>query len=283
MLRSTRLGSLFGIGIYVHWSFLLLLAFVLFATSSGGFDAAAYAVSIIVLVFGCIVLHELGHALTARHFGIATRDITLYPIGGVAGLERMSERPWEEFWIAVAGPAVNVAIAAVLAMATVLLFAASGAESASLPVFLQGNLLYDLAVINLGLAGFNMLPAFPMDGGRVLRAVLVTPLGRLRATEWAVRLGALFAIVFAAYAMRYGQPVLLLVGAFAYLAGRQELALVRRREYLRHAPPLTVLPASEAFDPQPEPPESAGPVWNEHARVWVVWRNGRPVPTYWLE
>jgi Zn-dependent protease len=277
-MRSTRLGTLFGIGIYVHWSFLLLLAFVFYASAQGGLEAAAYAVSLVVAVFGCIVLHELGHALTARHFGIATLDITLYPIGGVARLQRMSERPWEEFWIAIAGPAVNVALTTVLAALTLILFVVSDSDAAGLPVFLQGNLLFDLAVINLGLAGFNLLPAFPMDGGRVLRAVLATPLGRLRATEWAARLGAIFAVAFAAYGIINGAPTLVLVGVFAFFAGQQELALVRRREYLRGLQPLTVIPAAPQL-----PPEAGRPVWNEDARAWVVWRNGRPVSTSWLE
>src|SRR6266446_5240096 len=116
MFRSWKLGTAFGIGIYVHWTFLLLPLYLVFSGGGPGHGpAVAYILALIAAVFGCVVLHELGHALTARRFGIGTRDITLYPIGGVARLERMSERPWEEFWIAVAGPAVNVGIAAVLA------------------------------------------------------------------------------------------------------------------------------------------------------------------------
>src|SRR5438552_15026149 len=113
MFRSWKIGTMFGIGIYVHATFLLLPAFV-FLANLGQIDFALYAVIMIPAVFGCVVLHELGHALTARHYGIETRDITLYPIGGVARLERLPQRPLEEFWIAVAGPAINVAIAALL-------------------------------------------------------------------------------------------------------------------------------------------------------------------------
>src|SRR5437588_12672293 len=117
MLRAWKLGNVFGIGIYVHWSFLLLPAWAFLNNLGvGGLPLAFYVVALLCTVFGCVVLHELGHALMARRFGIGTRDITLYPIGRVARLERMSERPWEEFWIAVAGPAVNVVLFSLLAI-----------------------------------------------------------------------------------------------------------------------------------------------------------------------
>src|SRR5207237_3760644 len=120
-MGSWKLGRAFGINIYVHWSFLLLVAFALYRNwSIGGQRLAIFGLIVLFAAFACVVLHELGHALMARHFGIPTRDITLYPIGGVARLERMSERPWEEFCIAVAGPAVNVVIAAVLAVPAIL-------------------------------------------------------------------------------------------------------------------------------------------------------------------
>src|SRR5260370_8892417 len=174
MFRSWKIGTLFGIGIYVHATFLLLPVFVFVANLVGGkLGVALYALTMIPAVFGCVVLHELGHALTARHYGIETRDITLYPIGGVARLERLPQRPWEEFWIALAGPAVNVAIAGLLGG---LFFLSAGLDPSIFTDSLARLVRRDLLIVNGGLALFNMLPAFPMDGGRVLRALLATRL-----------------------------------------------------------------------------------------------------------
>src|SRR6266404_388564 len=155
MFGFWKLGNAFGIGIFVHWTFFLLPALVLFSNLGlGGPGLALYALILVLAVFGCVVLHELGHALAARHFGIATRDITLYPIGGVARLERMSERPWEEFWIAVAGPAVNVVIALGVWIALQL----SGFLQGPAPsyAFGHGHLAVDLFQVNVVLVLFNM-------------------------------------------------------------------------------------------------------------------------------
>src|SRR5713226_5817786 len=191
MFRSWKLGSMFGIGIYVHATFLLLPLFVLVSNiGTGHIVLALYTVMMIPAVFGCVVLHELGHALTARRYGIETRDITLYPIGGVARLERLPQRPMEEFWIAVAGPAVNVVIAALLAGICLIV---GGTDFSILTDSLLGLVLLPLLITNVVLVLFNMLPAFPMDGGRVLRALLATHLGQLRATTIAVQIGVAMA------------------------------------------------------------------------------------------
>jgi Zn-dependent protease len=272
MFRSWKLGTAFGIGIYVHWTFLLLpLYLVLTGVGTGHGPALLYVLALVGAVFGCVVLHELGHALTARRFGIATRDITLYPIGGVARLERMSERPWEEFWIALAGPAVNVGIAALLAFAS--------------PLFETGPPLVEgfadhLLAANLVMVIFNLLPAFPMDGGRVLRAVLSHPLGRLRATEVAAGLGVVMAVAMFLWGATAGQPFLMFGAVFVFLAGRQELAAVRYREAMRTGLPQSVVPpdyAAVVGPPAAADSGFSGFTWDARARLWVLWRNGRPV------
>src|SRR5262249_53034754 len=173
--------------------------------------------------FGCVLLHELGHALTARRFGIGTADITLYPFGGVARLERMPRAPGAELLIALAGPAVNVALAgALLAFQWV-----SGGwglwESWATADFFVSSLI----TINLGLALFNLIPAFPMDGGRVLRALLSGWLGRLRATEVAATLGQALALIFGVYCLLHGALIYVFLAGFLFLAAPAELSHAR--------------------------------------------------------
>jgi len=275
---------MFGIGIYVHATFLLLPAFVLLA-NLGQIDFALYTVMMIPAVFGCVVLHELGHALTARRYGIETRDITLYPIGGVARLEKLPEEPVEEFWIAIAGPAVNVVIALLFGL-TVL---STGLNPLIFlnPVIFMGSLTHlsfgqlvlgNLFAVNLFLAFFNLLPAFPMDGGRVLRALLATRLGQLRATTIAAQIGVAMAVVFGLIGLIIN-PMLTLLGIFVFFAGQQELAAVRYRYGRRYSEPLDVLPAYEEELDWPKPTRAgfSGFTWDSGSDRWIEWRNGRPV------
>jgi Zn-dependent protease len=182
-----------------------------------------------------VVLHELGHALTARRFGIGTEDITLYPIGGVARLKRMPRTPGAELLIAIAGPLVNVVIAGVLA--AVLFLGGAPEDSVALPQFaLVSGFLQQLLTINLVLAGFNMIPAFPMDGGRILRALLSGWLGRLRATEIAAGLGKLLAFGFGIWCLLQGDPIRACLGGFIFFAAQAELAQARAEEHQRRNP-----------------------------------------------
>ncbi len=294
MWRSWKLGTAFGIGIYVHWSFPLLLVYAfLNGLFSGGLEFALFMVPLVLAVFACVVLHELGHALMARYFGIGTRDITLYPIGGVARLERMSENPLEEVCIAVAGPAVNVVIATVLLLAVAALWGL-GLVLPNGPEFLVHPGLFSILPIlvfsNLLLAGFNMIPAFPMDGGRVLRALLAFAVDRLRATEIAVGVGTVFAfgLVMLPLLSMLGltgfavSPMFILLGGFVFVMGRMELAALRYSEARRRAA-VKMAPAYEdVVDVLPADPEPAfsGFVWDNRSRVWVVWRDGRPVASF---
>lgn len=221
MKSSVQIGSVSGIGIRLHWTFLLLVggifAFYLFQGNS--VTAAFIGVGLILAVFGCVVLHELGHALTARRFDVPTRDITLYPIGGVARLQRIPEEPMKEFWIAVAGPAVNVVIAAVLLVAIVMTGASFSPEAFMAP---SSNFLGTLMWLNVILVGFNLLPAFPMDGGRVLRALLATRLNYARATQIAANVGQGMAILFGVIGLIGFNPILLFIALFVYVGAQQE-------------------------------------------------------------
>jgi Zn-dependent protease len=285
-MGSWKLGRAFGINIYVHWSFLLTVALVLHRTYGvGGTPLAFFGLMVLFAAFGCVVLHELGHALMARRFGIPTRDITLYVIGGVARLERMSEKPWEEFCIAVAGPAVNVAIAAILVIPAMLSLPGVSSAPATLEISARQFLLA-LLLVNGLLVLFNMIPAFPMDGGRVLRALLVSPLGRLKATQVAATLGAVFAMAIVVWGIVNWDPIRVIIGIFVYFIGRQELAAVRYKETIRQAPPLDVLPAdTEVLDALPVNTDEhfSGSVWDEQRRLCVIWRNGRPIYSYRLD
>jgi len=230
MKWSLRVGKLFGIDVFVHFTFLLLLVFLgfVFWNATQQIEAVLRGVGFIVALFGCVVLHELGHALMARRYGITTRDITLLPIGGVARLESMPEKPMQEFWVAVAGPAVNVVIAAAL----YLWLAATGSLAPLEEMSVTGGaVLQRLAMVNVILVLFNLLPAFPMDGGRVLRALLATRLGRRRATAIAANIGQGMAILFGIVGFLHN-PFLIFIAIFVYLGAQAEAAMVEMQSAL---------------------------------------------------
>jgi len=201
-----RIARPFGIDVRIHSSLFVVLAAVVLWSGASWFSALSLAVGL----FGSVVLHELGHALMARFFGIQTAHITLYPFGGIAAIVSPPKTPWQEFWIAIAGPLVNVAIAVVVLPLGLL----AGSWS-----------LLSLAALNVGMAVFNLLPAFPMDGGRVLRALLSTRLGHYRASRVAIAVGSVFAVAFVLVGLLSWNPSLILVGGFLMYA----LVVERRR------------------------------------------------------
>ena len=235
MSWSIRLGRLWGIDVYVHATFLLLLGFILFVgySSSGNLAAAIQDTLFVVLIFGIIVLHEYGHALTARRFGVKTRDITLLPIGGVARLERIPENPVQEFLIAVAGPAVNVAIAGIC-----LLLMGGRVPTPDSADLLEAPLLPRLFAVNVWLVLFNMLPAFPMDGGRVLRSLLAMNMNYVRATRIAATIGQAVALlmgfvgIFGLGEIMHANPMLVIIAFFIWIGAAQEAAGVVQRSTL---------------------------------------------------
>jgi Zn-dependent protease len=230
MKWSFKLGTYAGIGVYLHWTFALLIGWIFIAHLGAGKTPAQAltGVGFILALFGCVVLHEFGHALTAKRYGVRTRDITLLPIGGVARLERIPENPTQEFWVAIAGPAVNVVIAAVL---FVVLAGLSSVGQMFQVELLRGQFLARLIWVNLFLVGFNLLPAFPMDGGRVLRALLATRLGRRRATAIAANIGQAMAILFGIFGFFYN-PFLIFIAIFVYLGAQGEAAHVETQSAL---------------------------------------------------
>ncbi|MCC6484077.1 MAG: site-2 protease family protein [Armatimonadetes bacterium] len=235
MKWSWKIGKIAGIDIFVHATFFLIFAWVILAYYLQGKSAVATVLGLIFVsaLFACIVFHELGHALTARRFGIKTRDITLLPIGGVARLERMPDEPVQELWVALAGPAVNVVIAAVL-------FAVLKATHTLVPTngltMTNGPFLERLALVNVFLVLFNLIPAFPMDGGRVLRAVLATRMEYSQATAAAASVGQMIALGFGFLGLMAGNPFLIFIAFFVWIGAAEEASMVQMKTALGGIP-----------------------------------------------
>lgn len=227
---SWRIGRIAGVDVYVHATFVLLLAWVALSHAMQGQSAfeAASGVALVMSVFAIVVLHELGHALVARRFGIRTRDITLLPIGGVARMERMPDDPKQELLVAIAGPAVNVALAVLLFCAVTLVSGPFGLHDLRI---IGGPLLTKLMWINVGLAVFNMIPALPMDGGRVLRALLAMRMPRVRATDRAAGIARSLAIALGFVGLFFN-PMLILIALFVWIGAHQEAAAEHVRSSL---------------------------------------------------
>ncbi len=228
-----QVATALGIPIRVHVTFVLILAYAGFWSMTHGGSAVA-SVLFLILVFACVVLHELGHAAMAQRFGVRTREIVLYPIGGVARLENIPGG-WAELMIAIAGPAVNVAIAVVLSLVLAVLGPPLPSAPGAVPTGLAG-LGWKLLAANVALFLFNLIPAFPMDGGRVLRAILALNMSEERATDIAATVGQALAMLFGAVGLLgipgtpFGpQPMLLFIALFVFLGAGQEAAFHRQR------------------------------------------------------
>jgi len=234
MKWSWRLGRVAGIDIYLHATFLIIVAWVGMAQwmAEHSLAAALEGVLFLLAIFGCVVLHELGHALTARRYGIRTRDITLWPIGGVARLERFPELPRQELAVAIAGPLVNIAIAGLL---WALLSALEGAPEVPEANLTNAPFLDQLLVVNLFLALFNLLPAFPMDGGRILRALLAIRRSHVRATEMAAQVGQGMALIFGLLGL-FTNPFLVFIAFFVWIGARSEAAMAQMQAAFRGMP-----------------------------------------------
>lgn len=236
MKRAFTIGKLLGVKISMHWTFLLLILFVAFSawSNGGGAQAVGWNIAYVLTIFFCVVLHELGHIQMGRRFGVNTKTITLLPIGGMANMESIPKKPKEELLVAIAGPLVNVGIA-------ILLYPFIGDLSSYLQTQQEtqnaawnisaGNFVVNLFLVNVALVVFNLIPAFPMDGGRMLRAVLAMRMSRLKATQLASRTGQIMAVLFFFLGLLYN-PILALVGIFVFFGARGENNMVQQDELL---------------------------------------------------
>ena len=246
MRGAIQIARFFEIPVRLHWSFFLLLGYVAFTSQQQGdsWTDTGWSFLFVLAIFACVVLHEYGHALMARYYGVDTKDIILSPIGGIARLYRFPEKPVQELMVAIAGPLVNVGIAGVLGSFTwwtsqrelhqlFRLFTGGtllpGEEASSfLPYFIPA-----LFLLNIALALFNLLPAFPMDGGRILRALLAFRFSRLKATRIASRIGQVIALLLAGFGLLEGRVVTVLIGGFVFFMASQEYRHARMENRLR--------------------------------------------------
>jgi Zn-dependent protease/CBS domain-containing protein len=297
---SWRIGTLAGIGIYLHWTFLILLVWVGMTHLTRGDDIsdAVHGIVFILALFGVVVLHELGHALAARHYGIPTKDITLLPIGGVARLERMPEDPKQELVVAIAGPLVNVALAALCIGGMVLLAGLTGLGATMsrgiddlgfvgqdyerLPALSQIPLvgvefLSKMLVVNVVLVVFNLLPAFPMDGGRVLRAFLAMRMDYVSATQNAAAVGQIMAILFGLIGLFFN-PFLVFIALFVWMGAAAEASMVQVKAGLQGIPVAhAMITAFATVSPDDRLSEAANQVIEGFQHDFPVVENGHLV------
>jgi Zn-dependent protease/CBS domain-containing protein len=247
---SFRMFTIAGTDVRLHPTFLLVLVWVgVVYGLQGGISAAIYGLVFITLLFVCVTLHEFGHIFAARRYGIRTPDVTLLPIGGVASLERMPEKPSQEIVVALAGPAVNLVIAALLSL--ILGARLDPTRIADLQHAHTGEgLLVQIAGANIALALFNLIPAFPMDGGRVLRALLTTRMGFARATRVSANIGQGLAVVLGFIGL-FGNPMLVLVAVFIFMAAAGEAGFVQARDIARgHLASQAMITRFDSLGPQ---------------------------------
>jgi Zn-dependent protease len=234
MKWSVKIASFSNIDVFIHATFLLIIGWVglSYWQQTRTLEGTLEGILFTLVLFACVVLHEFGHALTARRYGIKTRDITLYPIGGVARLERMPDNPVQEFWVTLAGPAVNVVIA-------VLLFAWLAISSSFTPLtnlsMTSGPFIERLLLVNIFLVVFNLIPAFPMDGGRILRAALAMRMEYTRATQIAAVIGQGMAFLLGFIGL-FTNPFLVFIALFVWIGAAQEASMVQMKTALGGIP-----------------------------------------------
>jgi Zn-dependent protease len=279
MKYSLYLGKVSGIKIMVHWTFLILIFWIVFSNLRSGlsFNEIVWSLTFVLTIFVCVILHELGHALMAQRFKIKTREISILPIGGVAQMESIPEKPKEELQVALAGPAVNILIAAILYPFVTVTHDLE--ELKSLSQIGPANFLAVLMAINLWLALFNLIPAFPMDGGRVLRALLAFKLGHAKATAIAASIGQVLAMVFVFFGFFFNL-FLIFIGLFIFLGAQAEAAYVQSKFILKGFTVQDVLMKEiPLIDNNASIGQAAARLLQGQNKNFVVDHDGKPVGT----
>jgi Zn-dependent protease len=287
LFRCLKIGRVAGIDIFLHWTmwlfpiFILVRGFVLYST-----DETLMQSLLVLGVYGCLFLHEVGHIYAARLLGLALRDITLCPIGGHDRLAELSERPWKEIYFALAGPLVHGLMTGMIAVVFLAADRSLVPRLESPEPFLE-TYFNRLFWLNAMLAILQIIPAFPMDGGRLFRGALALSAGRLRATEVAALFGSFVALTFVVCGIIWMSVVwwLIAVGIIVHISSQQELLSVRFFTYLQDPTtqfldrgPIHV-PIEQVLHDEGKPQETdfTGVTWNPKNRLWIVWQNGTPV------
>ena len=249
MKYSLNIGRPFGIRIAIHWTFLLLILWIVAVNMQQGSDTAQILISVlfILALFVCVTFHELGHSLAARRYGIETKSITLLPIGGMANIEEMPEKPKQEIIVTLSGLVVNVIIA--LLLWAVITFLPGYSFETELQAVTGENFLIMLMYVNLLIVAFNLIPAFPMDGGRILRALLSLRVDRLKATRYSMMAGQVFGVLFALVGL-FINPFLFIIGVFVVIGARMEYTQVKYASLLvDHRAKEILMKDFTVFDP----------------------------------
>jgi Zn-dependent protease len=279
MKYSLYVGSVAGIKIFLHWTFVILIGWIIVMNlqASLGWMDILWSLTFIFAVFGCVTLHELGHALAAKRYNIKTHNITLLPIGGIARLDYIPEQPKEELFIAIAGPLVNLAIA--LALYPLVLMYHSIGDLTSVESIKGANFIPVLLSVNLWLALFNLIPAFPMDGGRVFRALLAFKMGNVKATRLAATVGQFLAMVFV-FAGFWLNPLLIFIGLFIFLGAQTEATHVEARFILKgHTVKDVLMRDVPTMDNHSSMKEAASRLLNSQNKNFLVLNEGNPFGT----
>lgn len=280
MKGSFKLGNIAGIGVFIHWTFSLLIAYIIFSNYRAGHNTEqiVWSVIFILSIFITVFLHELGHSMAAKKFNIKTKDITILPIGGLARLDRIPERPKEELIVAIAGPSVNIIIAIITSLFITITdlndLTTQLAEGVN-----QNNFFLHFFIVNIWLSIFNLIPAFPMDGGRVLRALLAMKFERHIATNIAARIGQLLAVGFIILGF-YSNPFLIFIGLFIIVGAQAEAQYTQAKSMLVGYKVKDVLMKDYIMIDKNETVEKAVQMLlNGQSKNFLITENSQPIGT----